>query len=82
MTVRADGRAILLEGDCRVEDAEPLLNLLQETQDRPVDVSAMASIHTAVLQLLLVFHPKVVGASGDAFFETWIAPLLVTANHR
>jgi hypothetical protein len=29
MTVRLTGNVILLEGECRVEDAEPLLALLQ-----------------------------------------------------
>jgi ABC-type transporter Mla MlaB component len=82
MTVRLDHRAIHLEGNCHVEDAEHLLELLQEQQGRPVDISALDSIHTAVLQLLLAFRPKVAGSNGDSFFESWIAPLLVTADNE
>ena len=78
MTVLLDHRTIRLEGNCHVEDAEPLLNLLQEGMDRAVDVSAVGTIHTAVLQVLMALRPQVVGSNGDAFFESWITPLLAT----
>ena len=82
MTVRLDDRAIHLQGDCHVEDAEPLLALLQTEPGRAVDISALGSIHTAVAQLLLAFRPEVVGSNGDKFFESWIKPLLVTPGNE
>jgi len=82
MTIRLDDRAIHLEGDCHVEDAEPLLDLLQDKPGGTVDISALGSIHTAVLQLLLVFRPRIVGSNGNGFFESWITPLLVTADNE
>jgi hypothetical protein len=88
MTVRLDDRVIHLEGDCHVEDAEPLLHLLQTEPNRTVDISAVGAIHTAVLQLLLALRPRVVGrpklggSDRDDFFECWITPLLVTPRNE
>jgi hypothetical protein len=76
MTVRLDHSTIRLEGDCHIEDAEPLLNLLQEKSGRTVDVAVAGHLHTAVLQILLAFRPKVAGSNTDGFFNSWIAPLL------
>lgn len=79
MTVLLDHETIRLEGSCHVEDAEPLLSLLQERTGRTVDVSTLGSIHTAVLQVLMAFRPTVVGSSNDdVFFQRWIIPLLAT----
>lgn len=80
MTVHLDHRTIRLEGNCYVEDAEPLLALLQGGAGRAVDVSAVGTIHAAVLQLLLIFRPQVVGANSDAFFNRWIQPVLAMAD--
>ena len=82
MTVHLDHRTIRLEGDCHVEDAEPLLNMLQEAGGRAVDISALGAIHTAVLQVLLVFRPEVTGANRDEFFDSWLMPLLATSKNE
>ena len=82
MTVHLDHRTIRLEGDCHVEDAEPLLSLLQKADSRAVDVSAMGAIHTAVLQVLLAFRPKIAGSNSDGFFNRWIMPLLAKADNE
>lgn len=82
MTVLLDHRTIRLEGDCHVEDAEPLLDLLQGETDRTVDISALGTVHAAVLQVLLAFRPKVTGSNGDRFFNDRVLPLLVTADHE
>ena len=81
MTVLLDHLTIRLEGDCHVEDAEPLLGLLQEGSGRVVDISALGRTHTAVVQVLLALQPKVAGSNTDGFFNSWIAPLLVRADN-
>jgi hypothetical protein len=80
MTVRLTGNVILLEGECRVEDAEPLLALLQANGDRIVDLAGTSRLHTAVVQVLLALSPETVGTSADPFIRDWIAPLL-TRTH-
>ena len=82
MTVRLDHRTIRLEGDCHVEDAEPLVTLLQESGGRAVDVSALGGVHTAVVQVLLAFKPKIAGLNSDGFFNDWIMPLLAKAHNE
>lgn len=51
--IRLQDGAIWLEGRCPVEDAEPLLSLLQEGSASALDLGECVSMHTAVLQLLL-----------------------------
>jgi hypothetical protein len=47
MSVRLDDDVIRLEGRCHVEDAEPLLLLLQADPGRRLDLSQAESIHSA-----------------------------------
>ncbi|WP_201833884.1 hypothetical protein [Microvirga zambiensis] len=76
MSVRLDGNVIILEGACRVEDAEPLLGWLQADRDRMVDLSNAEHLHAAVLQVLMALRPAVSGPAKDPFFRDWISPAL------
>jgi len=76
MSVRLDGNVILLEGQCRVEDAEPLLGWLQADRSRTVDVSNAEHLHAAVLQILMALRPAVRGTAEDSFLRDWIVPAL------
>jgi hypothetical protein len=85
MSVRLDGNVILLEGPCRVEDAEPLLQWLQADRGRTVDLTAAEHLHAAVLQVLMALQPVIQGAAADAFLRDWITPALrgaIPSNHR
>ena len=55
-----DGR-VRLEGECRVEDAETLLTLLQSDPGRVVDVTGVRHVHAAVLQVLMALRPRIDG---------------------
>lgn len=76
MSVRLDGEIIRLEGRCHVEDAEPLLVLLQDGVRRTVDLSASETLHTAIVQLILAFHPPVAGDGADDFLRDWVIPAI------
>ena len=69
---RNDDGAIILDGRCSVEDAEPLLQLLNATPQAPCDWSRCSHLHTAVLQVLLATRPALVGPCGDPWVEQWI----------
>ena len=73
MSVRRhhDG-SIILDGDCPVEDAEPLLELLQATPAAPLDWSPCGRLHTAVMQVILAARPAHVGDCGDAWVRRWV----------
>ncbi len=77
MSVRLDGNVIILEGQCRVEDAEPLLGWLQADRGRTVDLAAAEHLHAAVLQVLMALQPAVRGTARDAFLRDWITPALM-----
>ena len=76
MTVHLEGHAIYLRGECRVEDAEPLLGYLQADCSRIIDLSRAGTLHTAVVQVLLALRPAVRGSSDHPFVRDWIQPLL------
>jgi hypothetical protein len=72
MTVRrGDDGVIVLDGECPVEDAETLLQLLQAQPEGPVDWSGCTRLHTAVLQVLTAAAAPMRGECGDAFVARW-----------
>ena len=77
MTVRlGDNGAIVLDGVCPVEDAEPLLQLLQTTPAAKVDWRRCNLLHTAVFQLILASGRAPIGPCGDVWAEQWLVQKL------
>jgi hypothetical protein len=72
---------IVLIGDCPIEDAEALLNLIASSSDMPVDLTRAGHLHAAVFQALLTGQVKQIGPAADQFVERWLRPPLTgTAN--
>jgi hypothetical protein len=71
---RQEGGGIALEGDCPVEDAELLLQMLQANPAGPVDWTGCRRLHTAVAQVILAARPTLVGPCGDPWFRQWMEP--------
>ncbi len=69
-----DSGAIILEGNCPVEDAETLLRLLQTTPTATVDWTRCGRLHTAVLQVIIAVAPALAGACGDPWVDKWATP--------
>lgn len=80
MTVAIDGEVIRLEGRCRVEDAEALLAALHDNPRRIVDLDRCATLHTALVQLIMAASPRLQGTPMDASLRRWLLPLLETAG--
>ncbi len=76
MSVRLEADKIVLSGNCTVEDAEPLLSMMQRNPDFPVDIAGATHLHAAVLQLLMAFGREPIGQTSDSFLNRWIVPLL------
>lgn len=70
-----DGTIRLL-GNCALEEAETLLQLLLDHPEAPVDWSRCSGLHSAVLQTLMAGRRRVVGEPGDDFLRRWVAPVL------
>jgi hypothetical protein len=81
MTVRTDDDVIRLEGECWVEDAEPLADLLR-AGGRTVDLSGCTRLHGAVAQALLAFAPSLEGAPRSEFLARHLAPAIRKAALR
>jgi hypothetical protein len=84
MSARLDGNIILLEGQCRVEDAEPLLGWLQADSSRVVDLTDAEHLHAAVFQILMALRPPIRApireGEKDAFVQDWLIPILRAAK--
>ncbi len=71
----ADG-LVRLEGACRIEEAETLLQLLLQDRARVVDLSGARELHTAVVQVLMALQPPCRGWPEDRFLREQVAPAL------
>jgi hypothetical protein len=78
MTVRssADGK-IVLEGSCPHEEAETLLQHLMGAPNAIVDLRACDFAHTAVVQVLMVCRPKLLGPPRGGPIQRWVYPQLI-----
>jgi hypothetical protein len=79
---RSDAGTIILEGACSVEDAEPLLQMLQATPTADVDWTSCRQLHTAVFQVVLASGIAPGGPCGDTWVEQWLVPKLPGGRGR
>jgi hypothetical protein len=68
-----DDGSIVLAGDCPVEDAEPLLELLQKAPGARIDWTGCARLHTAVAQVILAAGRPTAGLCGDPWVRQWLS---------
>jgi hypothetical protein len=75
VTLRWDGEAIFLQGECPADEAEELLELVLAHPAAPIDWACCRSAHTAVVQVLLAAGRPLRGLPEDEFLRRWIPPL-------
>ena len=81
MTVRrSDEGPILLEGDCPIQDAEPLLQLMLADPEGPVDWTACDAAHGAIVQVLLASRARLFGPPRGAFLRDYVDAALARAE--
>ncbi|HKL77883.1 MAG TPA: hypothetical protein VJ985_05905 [Gammaproteobacteria bacterium] len=76
MPIRFEDDAAYLEEVVSVEEAEELLEWVQDHPGKPLDWSGCDHLHTAVLQVLLALEPPLKGTPRDPFLAAWVAPRL------
>lgn len=79
MVVKEDGGVIRLEGNCTIEEAEDLHRWLGEQPGAQVDLRPCTHLHAALLQLLLVWRPRVM-LPEDARLRGVLAPALTAGS--
>jgi hypothetical protein len=75
MTIRRVDQTIFLDGVCAVEDAELLIQRLQEGATA-IDWSACGHLHAACLQVLLAARLPLLGTPANPELARWLAPIL------
>jgi hypothetical protein len=71
VSLAADG-SIRLNGVVSLDEAEPLLRLLVDYPDAPIDWRNCESCHSGALQVLLAARRRMIGLPTSAFLERWI----------
>jgi hypothetical protein len=83
VTVRlSPAGAIVMEGVCRSEDAEVLVQLLLAHPAAAVDWSACEAAHTAVIQVLMAARPALRGHPAGRNLRDWVQPLLTSGSRQ
>ena len=75
VAVRDDG-VIELTGRCGVDDAEALQRHLLAAPKSTVEWTTCEQLHAAVLQVLLVATPRILGVPSSPFLSAHVAPLV------
>jgi hypothetical protein len=68
---RRENGTIMLEGNCTAEEAEQLLQMLQDGPRPMLDWTTCSHLHTAVLQVVLAAGPALIGPCGDPWVARW-----------
>ena len=71
MPVEIKKKEAKLTGVLGIEEAEELFNFLVEKKKPKVDLSELEHLHTACLQLLLVFKPEIIAFPQDKELALW-----------
>ena len=66
----------VLEGHCSVEEAEGLLEWLQDNPRGRVNLRDLSHPHSAVLQVLMALQPGVSVPPADPALADWLLPAL------
>lgn len=80
MTVELREDTISLSGPCPASDAETLTALLIQQRSRSVDARECTSLHSAVLQVLLAFRPKIDSMPDDPAMRLLFSQALGTID--
>ena len=81
MPISFKKKLAVLRGALDIEDAERLLSALEKDRERHVDLSDLESIHTAVLQVLIVMQPVCAALPKNEALASVLEPLLPKAGN-
>lgn len=76
MNMQLNKKIAVLSDVITVEDAEPLLQWLQEHPKGRVDLSGCTHIHAASLQALMAARPAIAAWPADAGLAAWVKSAL------
>lgn len=76
MSVDMEAHAIVLSGDCGVDEAESFVTMLEGRPDLPIDLTSVAALHTSMIQAIMLFQPAIIGAPSVDFLARWVIPSL------
>ncbi len=76
MPLELRDRLATLSGVVTVDEVEPLVGWLRTTPKARINLRNCNHLHTAAIQALLLFQPKISVAPLDSFLATQVLPFL------
>jgi hypothetical protein len=76
MPIEFKGNRAIFRDDVSVEEAEGLVEWLQNRSTAKVDLSACSHMHTANLQVLMTAKAGIIGWPKNADLRAWLEPVL------
>ena len=80
MSLLLRDRVATLSGVLTVDEVEPLVAWLRATAKASVNLRECTHLHTAALQALLFFRPKVSSSPRDPFLAAHVLPWVTSAD--
>lgn len=71
----------ILEKNCDIDEAEPLLAYLLDNPKSKINLKKVQNIHTSVLQVLRCLKPKISAKPEDESIKQWLLPLIAADNN-
>jgi hypothetical protein len=78
MPVEYKKNRAIFHNDVSVEEAEGLLEWLQNNPAACADLSACSHLHTACLQVMMAAHANIVQSPHSAELRAWLEPALTS----
>ncbi len=69
MAIRYEEDVAYFEDVCTVEEAEEFVNWARKVKEPKIDLENMEHMHTALLQSVLFFRPKILNYPKDDFWK-------------
>ena len=69
MDINIQAQTVSLQGHCSIEDVEELHRVLRDIDQPSFDLSHSLSLHTGIVQLIMVSTGKVRGPLADPLLE-------------
>lgn len=80
MPITYQQQTAVFEGTCSLEETEKLLEWLEANPKGNLNLKKCEHFHSAILQVLLVFRPRISELPDDPYICEWVVPSILSKN--
>jgi hypothetical protein len=75
MAISYSETTVVIDGECGVEEAMPMLEFLQGHATARIDLRACTNLHSASLQVVMAVADRIASLPEEKFLSRWLTPL-------